>query len=472
MKIAFLHYHLKTGGVTTVIKQQVEALADDCDILVISGAAPQNDFPADVVVIPELAYSTADSPSLDTRKLALAIKDAVRQVFRADCDVLHVHNPLLAKNRHFLSILNQLQKEHINLFLQIHDFAEDGRPYTYFTEAYPRDCHYGVLTSRDYEILLKAGLRASGLHLVPNMISASPASLGEHHQHPHKDFVLYPIRAIRRKNIGESVLLSLFFRNAERLMITLPPNSPADMKSYRDWKSFVKKHHLPVEFDAGLQSDFKELVRAARFLITTSVTEGFGFSFLEPWVSGKLLWGRNLKNVTRDFERQGIRLDHLYHQLQIPVDWIDRASFFDRWKACIRRATEIFDYPTQDQHIAASFEKITANGCIDFGLLDEDFQQQVIARLSALPENIETLRRINPFLSDPGSVCNKADLIHRNKKAIVKGYSRESYRKRLIRIYTSVRDIPVNHGIDKKILLSNFINLHEFSLLKWCGYRE
>ena len=62
MKIAFLHYHLKTGGVTTVIRQQAEALANDDEVLVISGAEPQSDFPADVVVIPELAYSTADSP--------------------------------------------------------------------------------------------------------------------------------------------------------------------------------------------------------------------------------------------------------------------------------------------------------------------------------------------------------------------------------------------------------------------------
>jgi hypothetical protein len=36
MKIAFLHYHLKTGGVTTCLKQQVAALKNDCDMF--SGA--------------------------------------------------------------------------------------------------------------------------------------------------------------------------------------------------------------------------------------------------------------------------------------------------------------------------------------------------------------------------------------------------------------------------------------------------
>ena len=471
MRIAFVHYHLKTGGVTTVIKQQVEALADDCECLVVSGAEPQSDFPADVVVIPELAYSTVDSPSIDAHKVARSIKDAMRQAFQSDCDVMHVHNPILAKNRYFLTILDHLQRENVKLFLQIHDFAEDGRPLSYFHEAYPRDCHYGVLTSRDHEILLNSGLSARGVHLVPNMITALPDGLGSH-QDLNNDFVLYPIRGIRRKNIGEAILLSLFFRNAERLVITLPPNSPDDIKSYRDWKSFVEKYNLKVEFDAGLQSDFSELVRAARFLITTSVTEGFGFSFLEPWISGKLLWGRNLRNVTRDFEQHGIRLDHLYNQLKIPLDWIDRVSFFDRWQACIQQISEIFDFPVQNQCIASFFEKTTANGCIDFGILDEDFQKQVIRRLLADPENMETVRRINPFLADPGSVNQKDKLIHQNKMAVASSYNRESYRKRLIRIYTSVRDIPVHHGIDKKILMSRFINLHEFSLLKWCGYRE
>jgi hypothetical protein len=302
------------------------------------------------------------------------------------------------------------------------------------------------------------------------MITVLPERL-KPHQDLNDNFVLYPIRAIRRKNIGEAILLSLFFRNAERLMITLPPNSPADLKSYRNWKSFVKKHRLMVEFDAGLKSDFRELVRNARFLITTSVTEGFGFSFLEPWMSGKLLWGRNLRNVTRDFERRGIQLDHLYHQLEIPVDWIDRESFFDRWQACIRHVAEIFNYSIEHQRIAASFEEITANGRMDFSLMDEDLQQQVIVSLLDRPENIETIRQINPFLVDPGSVGNKDDLIYRNKNAIVKGYSRESYRRQLIRTYASVRDTPVHHGIDKKVLLSQFINLNEFSLLKWCGYR-
>jgi hypothetical protein len=33
-------YHLKTGGVITVLKQQVEAVRDKCEVLALSGEPP------------------------------------------------------------------------------------------------------------------------------------------------------------------------------------------------------------------------------------------------------------------------------------------------------------------------------------------------------------------------------------------------------------------------------------------------
>ncbi len=68
-----------------------------------------------------------------------------------------------------------------------------------------------------------------------------------------KPLVLYPIRAIRRKNIGEAILLSLFFRHGQTLAVTLPPNSPSDIKSYEGWKIFVRDRKLNLEFDNGEQ---------------------------------------------------------------------------------------------------------------------------------------------------------------------------------------------------------------------------
>jgi len=469
MKIAFIHYHLKTGGVTTVLRQQVEAIGDNCQSLVLAGSSPEIDFPVKTAVIPELGYTRPDQKPFDPADVADSIIRTISSAFGGDSDVVHVHNPTLAKNKHFLQILSQLQRRNINLFLQIHDFAEDGRPLVYYPDEYISNCHYGVLNSRDYDILLKAGLKSEGLHIIPNMVNPVRSIRQDA---PPGNFVLYPIRAIRRKNIGEAILSALFFEHGEKLLITLPPNSPADIISYRDWKSFVTKHNLPVEFDAGINKDFKGLVQAAKFLITTSITEGFGFSFLEPWVYDKLLWGRRLGHIRQDFEENGIRLDHLYDRLMVPVDWIGLTKLFKRWLSCVEHTCDVFNHPIQKDRIKTAFERISANDRVDFGLLDEDFQKQIILRVLADKKNADILKKMNAFLMHPGKVPQKDALIRKNKQAVLSNYDRRSYRKKLMAIYTSVSQQAVHQRIDKNVLLSEFLKLDEFSLLKWCGYLE
>ena len=41
---------------------------------------------------------------------------------------------------------------------------------------------------------------------------------------------------------------------------------------------------------------------------------------------------------------------------------------------------------------------------------------------------------------------------------------------RLMQIYQSVSRQPIKQRIDKAVLLSEFLKLNEFSLLKWCDY--
>ena len=202
MKIAFLHYHLKPGGVTTVIEQQINALKDECEMLVLTGEAPEKHLSEKTIVVPEIGYDqpalTRTAPELTARK----ILHAINAYWPSGCDILHVHNPLLAKNKNFLKILSKLQDNNLRLLLQIHDFAEDGRSGVYYTdEPYPSDCHFCVINSRDYNVLLKSGLDQSGLHLLLNMVTPFDTTFA---QKISKDFILYPVRAIRRKNIGGS----------------------------------------------------------------------------------------------------------------------------------------------------------------------------------------------------------------------------------------------------------------------------
>jgi hypothetical protein len=470
MKIAFIHYHLKTGGVTTVLKQQVRAISDRCQTLVLSGIAPQTSFPARVVHIPELAYSSQYKGQFDPADAAQAILEAIHARFNGPCDVLHVHNPTLAKNHQYIKILKCLQKKDVNLLLQIHDFAEDGRPQVYSTESYPANCHYGVINGRDYDILLKAGLRPRGLHLLTNTVghprkTSSPGAVPE-------PMVLYPVRAIRRKNIGEAILLSLFLKNEQTLSISLPPNSAADIGSYTNWKAFVKDRNLKVEFERGLTHDFETSVMSAGSLVTTSITEGFGFSYLEPWLFGKMLWGRKLPDICHDFEQKGIHLKHLYDRLLVPVDWFDLHLFRTKWIAGVHDACRMFNHSIDDTLIRQAFDSCTKDGKIDFGLLDEASQKKVLDELIGDPGKGDALVKLNPFLTTAGDVSDKNRIIRHNREAIEQNYNQNQYGRLLDQTYDRVVHTPVNQRIDKKVLISAFLDLERFSLLKWSDYAE
>ncbi len=116
--------------------------------------------------------------------------------------MLHVHNPLLAKNRQFLNILKALQqKGRSNYYYKYMILRKTAGPWAYFKDAYPADCHYAVINSRDYRILRQAGLQSEGIHLISNNINPLPYDGPSHSKPP---LILYPIRAIRRKNIGEA----------------------------------------------------------------------------------------------------------------------------------------------------------------------------------------------------------------------------------------------------------------------------
>ena len=466
-KIAFIHYHLKTGGVTSCLKRQVEALQNDCDVCVITGELSKNDFPAKTILIPELAYSADYHRPFKVEDVAAAVFRAIESHFDGPCDIVHVHNPILAKNKKFLEILKALQKKGIRLFLQIHDFAEDGRPQSYFVDDYPADCHYSVLNSRDYRILLKSGLKKQGLHQIFNTVYLSD------HPAPESNggaYVVYPIRAIRRKNIGEAILLSLFFRDSETLVITLPPNSSADIKSYENWKAFVYEYQLKVEFDRGLNHSFETIMASARYLLTTSITEGFGFSFLEPWLFDKLVWGRKLDDICTDFEANGVCFDHMYTAIKVPVDWFELNEFYKKWKRTIQNTAKLFDLKIENDQIQNTFAFLTADGTIDFGLLDEEFQKQVIDGLLRHNTHSHDLLSLNPFLADIGRVANEKELIKTNRIAVTQNYSLAQYRQKLLSTYAQVKATSIQQSIDKNTLLAEFFDLKKFSLLKWGDY--
>jgi len=227
-----------------------------------------------------------------------------------------------------------------------------------------------------------------------------------------------------------------------------------------------------VAFDRGLINDFETNVMAADSLLTTSITEGFGFSYLEPWLFGKLLWGRKLPDIDRDFEDNGIQLPHLYTQLLVPVDWIGLDQFRANWTHWVQHACRLFNYSVDNSRVRQAFDSCTRNGVIDFGLLDEGSQKKVIADLVGGRQTSDRLMQLNPFLTNPGYVSDPDSLIRHNRAAIERSYNQRRYGRNLLEVYDRVANTAVEQRIDKKALVSAFLDLEKFSLLKWSDYAE
>lgn len=472
MRIVIIHFHLKTGGVTSVVKQQAICLSKaGHHVLLITGETPSQKMPAPVAIVPGLAYDNASIAALSAMEISSAIIKVIHDEWAyKKPDLIHIHNPTLAKNRHLQSILKQLQLRGYNVLCQIHDFAEDGRPDMYFDEPYLRDCHYAVVNRRDRSLLCRAGLHPNGVHHLPNAVipmdDIRPQRVGL------EGSILYPVRAIRRKNIGEAILLHLYSPKGAPLMITQPPNSLRDKPSYIGWQNLCSQHRLPVVFEAGLKNRFDRLMADCRYVITTSVTEGFGFTFLESWTAGKALWGRLLPDICQDFSSQGIILNHLYKHLLVPLELLDARQLKKMWCDSLHKAALHYDFPLTDDAIVSKWHTVTQNEVIDFSLLEESFQQVVVSTVIRDPQVKKALETLNPFLTQPGPPVDAHGLIAKNQTAVKSCFSLKAYAQKLLTIYRAVLENPVQQSIDKAVLLDYFMAAEHFSLLKWGIYHE
>jgi hypothetical protein len=136
-----------------------------------------------------------------------------------------------------------------------------------------------------------------------------------------------------------------------------------------------------VEFDAGADCSLEEMIAKADALITTSMSESCGQAFLEPWLAGKPLVGRNLPDITADFERQGLDLSPLYNRLSVPLTskaWNIGAPFFQALENQMRADGVAYGRAWSDERFEAARTALVQDGTVDFGMLDEELQRVII----------------------------------------------------------------------------------------------
>lgn len=303
MKITMLHYHLRPGGVTTVIRNARRALAGRHEVHVLA----------------DFGYDT------NPRTFRRRAREYLQRLPRTG--IVHTHNIGLGKNPALACAVRLLAETGVPIIHQVHDFPEDDRPAQLRALRQHADwramCYYDLpnviwatLTSHDAAKLAARGVPAGKIHVLPNPVD------DECFRRPRRPlplavprpFLLQPMKVMERKNNAEAVEL---VRRLGRyhLVISLDASSPRDRAYSARLKRKIRRERLPVLIGVGKKlPDPLPLFDAAHAILTTSRQEGFGYAFLEGWLRGKLVVGRDIPEVTADFTREGMDLRHLYRE--------------------------------------------------------------------------------------------------------------------------------------------------------------
>ena len=293
MRLAIVHYHLRPGGVAHVIHTTATALrARGVDVALLADD--------DVAGI---AYGSHG----DAAALVDELRAAARRKLGGPPDAWIVHNPTLGKTRALPGAIEHLARDGEAVLLHIHDLAEDGRAANFANIPDPQRLHltgarlhHAFINGRDRARFLAAGLPPARAHLLPNPVEAAAALPASPLPEP---LVFYPVRGIRRKNLGELCLWAALAPPGAAFAVSRAPENPLEMRAHDFWRAFAFSRGLPVRFDVtdrlapapGHPTDFESWRAVASHWITTSIAEGFGQTAAEAVACGKPVIARQLE---------------------------------------------------------------------------------------------------------------------------------------------------------------------------------
>ena len=527
MNLVILHYHLRPGGVTEVIRNQLRALCattpptrgtGGTSVLVLSGETSQADvcegvgenrrFEVSVKRIDGLRYSNARP---HPERLARRIRDAVCARWGPKArPIYHFHNHSLAKNYSVPGAVLAIAEEGEHVLLQIHDFAEDRRPATYAGMLariaggdpdalrrilYPvfSNVHFAALNQRDFKVLQQFGIARDRLHLLPNAArrlepAGDPESCrkrvierigqaGHRELTPTHRLFFYPARGIRRKNLGEALLLSALSPEDTWFGMSLAPRNPVQRPQYEMWLRVARELRLPFRFGLAQVGGvgFLDYMGAAHSALTTSVAEGFGLAFIEPWTAGRPVVGRDLPWISADLKRNGMRLGHLYRRLWVPVGWVGARALRERLGSTLESFYGRYGRTLSRRAVEDALKANSTDGHVDFGLLDEELQLKVIERATTGARARRRLLSANPSIDRAmsRSMGRWRATIEHNRDIASRVYSIERYGKRLREIYETLGracrgrcDGPTRSRACGMHLLDYFLRPQDFRMLR------
>ena len=436
MTILIIHYHLRAGGVTRVIESQVKALRSLGHKIIVASSGPTTAWDCQNLIIPELDYQKKGT--IPTTAL-----------LTIPADLWIIHNPTLGLNIAYPDLIEAAAHSGRKILMHIHDFAEDGRPENYQLlknrqKIYPLGphIHYACVNHRDLSTLQKAGLPPSRCHLLPNAI---------HHPNrrptpSEKNFIFYPVRGIRRKNLGELCLLAAHAPEGTHFATALRAGPDEPPSLHRTWENFAKKENLPIQFGIAEPdpTSFHHHLERASHLVTTSISEGFGLTFLDPAFLNKPLIGRDLPEITRDFPSYGT----LYQSIPIPIKHLP--SLEKNFLEELQNTQSAYGHPLTSKQLHTAWLNFSKNNQVDFGNLPEKLQRHIITS-TPLPH----LRHwLSLALKKPPTHINTA------------GWTLATYSQNLTHILKEIKPSGPLSWLPPHHLLHQFLTPHRFHFLR------
>jgi hypothetical protein len=449
MKIALFHYHLKPGGVTDVIIYAVRALLPRLnnleEIRLVSGEKDNTEQVLDRIR-EGFSRETADKLRLDileeiryTDEKSIQDSEKLTARLRARYDeetLWWVHNYHLGKNPAFTAaLMNVAETADRDMLFHIHDFPECGRPANLKRldavlkePPYPSGprIRYAVINERDRRILSDAGLDKS-VSLLTNPVPLSPTAPAAPEEMrkaleeqcmsdnpgfiPDAPVILYPVRAIRRKNILEAALFVRLLDNPANLIVTLPGTSVQE-KRYSDLVAGAYKNGLIPgvwcpESTGDERLSYQGLAASCDAVISTSVQEGFGYLFLNALHWRKPLLARYLDILDGVLDLFGDYPRRFWADFRVPATPELKKKTQEAYLEKIRSLESSLS-DKSIKSMTAAVSKIAAGGGIDVSYLMVEDQLQILKLARDDNEWLEETRLMNRELLDSAGRTLKA----------------------------------------------------------------
>ncbi|MES2707423.1 MAG: hypothetical protein V4726_12570 [Verrucomicrobiota bacterium] len=369
MRLLIFHYHDRPGGVREVISRGLPLLLEWLDgvreIVFLTGELTDAAWRADLeqrlgkfgksgkiplhwVADPEWAYGGEDFKTLSpasTRRLWEFLKPPVRSG-EGGRTVLWAHNLGIGRNIPLLRALPELcLAAGAELWLHHHDWWWDGRWERW------RDWRAAGVTSLDEALAATVPVgphiqhrcvNLADLPFLQNAAGAAARWVGNPlpaFQRPAASEIraarrwldvrtggrpawLAPVRALRRKNLAEALLLTRRLAPGACL-VTTGGSSAAETPGWQQFQAAAARRGWPLAPQVLAESGpdaptVPALMAAADTIVMTSLQEGFGLPWLEAAVLENPVISRRLPDAVENLGALGCRLSGTYDALPVP----------------------------------------------------------------------------------------------------------------------------------------------------------